>query len=106
MPRSVLSKRLAGLVTRSLMERRAYHEAGQRARIEYPLTRMGAGARPAVHGDDRMGRQTAGRRDLAVDVAVAVDGAEALGSLVDERGKRAKRGDIELVVDAGIARKM
>jgi hypothetical protein len=26
-------------------------------------------------------------------------------ALVDERGKRAKRGDIELVVDAGIARK-
>src|ERR1700710_150464 len=40
-PRSVLSKRLAGLVESGIMERREYREAGQRARTEYPLTEMG-----------------------------------------------------------------
>jgi DNA-binding HxlR family transcriptional regulator len=39
-PRSVLSNRLAGLIESGIMERRKYREAGQRARIEYPLTRM------------------------------------------------------------------
>jgi len=40
-PRSVLSNRLAGLVETGIMERREYREGRQRARIEYPLTRMG-----------------------------------------------------------------
>lgn len=40
-PRSVLSNRLAALVENGLMERREYRDEGQRARIEYPLTRMG-----------------------------------------------------------------
>src|SRR5437660_6138948 len=40
-PRSVLSSRLAGLVDAGIMERRDYREEGQRARIEYPLTKMG-----------------------------------------------------------------
>src|SRR6185436_12372270 len=40
-PRSVLSDRLAGLVKNGIMERRDYRETGQRARVEYPLTRMG-----------------------------------------------------------------
>src|ERR1051325_9867993 len=40
-PRSVLSNRLAGLVETGIMERREYREAGQRARTEYPLTKMG-----------------------------------------------------------------
>src|SRR5215467_13448256 len=40
-PRSVLSHRLAGLVESGIMEPREYRENGQRARIEYPLTRMG-----------------------------------------------------------------
>src|SRR5881394_3420459 len=40
-PRSVLSNRLAALVESGLMERREYREAGQRTRVEYPLTRMG-----------------------------------------------------------------
>src|ERR1041385_942812 len=40
-PRSVLSNRLAGLVETGIMERREYREAGQRARAEYPLTKMG-----------------------------------------------------------------
>src|SRR5215468_948839 len=40
-PRSVLANRLAGLVERGIMVRREYREQGQRARIEYPLTRMG-----------------------------------------------------------------
>src|SRR4029077_8243906 len=42
-PRSVLSNRLNALVESGIMERRGYREAGQRARIEYPLTRMGQG---------------------------------------------------------------
>lgn len=40
-PRSVLSNRLAALVENGLMERREYRDDGQRARIEYPLTKMG-----------------------------------------------------------------
>ena len=38
-PRSVLSARLAALVDAGIMERQEYREEGQRARIEYPLTR-------------------------------------------------------------------
>ncbi|MDO8981882.1 MAG: helix-turn-helix domain-containing protein [Afipia sp.] len=38
-PRSVLSNRLARLVENGLMQRRDYREDGQRARIEYPLTK-------------------------------------------------------------------
>ncbi|MBV8088430.1 MAG: helix-turn-helix transcriptional regulator, partial [Alphaproteobacteria bacterium] len=40
-PRSVLSKRLANLVEGGIMDRRPYSEQGQRARVEYHLTRMG-----------------------------------------------------------------
>src|SRR5436190_18756444 len=42
-PRSVLSNRLAALVESGIMERREYRERGQRARVEYPLTKMGRG---------------------------------------------------------------
>jgi DNA-binding HxlR family transcriptional regulator len=78
-PRSVLSNRLAGLVDSGIMERREYREGRQCARIEYPLTRMGQALGTAVHGHGRMGRQVAGRWDLALDVAVEVDGSEAVG---------------------------
>lgn len=40
-PRSLLSNRLAALAESGIMGRREYREAGQRVRIEYPLTRMG-----------------------------------------------------------------
>ena len=40
-PRSVLSKRLALLVSGGLMRREEYREAGSRARAEYVLTEMG-----------------------------------------------------------------
>jgi DNA-binding HxlR family transcriptional regulator len=46
-PRSVLSNRLAALVESGIMERCEYREAGKRARIEYPLSRMGR--RSACH---------------------------------------------------------
>src|SRR3954470_13587384 len=55
-PRSVLSNRLAGLVESGIMERREYREAGQRARVEYPLTPMGQGLSPPLRPMRAWGR--------------------------------------------------
>src|SRR5262249_30086870 len=53
---------------------------GRQARAyRVPADPDGRGAWPAVHGDDRMGRQVAGRWDLAIDAAVEVDGSEVFG---------------------------
>ena len=40
-PRAILSQRLTFLVSRGLLERTAYREAGSRTRYEYQLTRAG-----------------------------------------------------------------
>ncbi len=93
-PRSVLSNRLAALVESGIMERREYREAGQRARIEYPLTRMG---------------QALGLPFMAMTAPLTLrsksTGQKFSVALVDERGRRAKGSDIEMVIDSRFERK-
>src|SRR5436190_11265985 len=98
-PRSVLSSRLAGLVDAGIMERREYREEGQRARVEYPLTKMGAqlglpffamtawGDRWLAEGEPHFGLQS------------RANGQKLKVALVDERGKPVKPQDIQYVVD-------
>lgn len=62
-----------------------------------PVDPDGTGARPAVHGDDRMGRQVAGRRDFAFDAAVEIDRSKVFGRARRRGGRRAKGSDIEMV---------
>lgn len=46
--RSVLTRRLADLVDAGLLQRRPYHEPGDRRRHEYALTNRGRGLRPVL----------------------------------------------------------
>ena len=104
-PRSVLSKRLANLVARGIMERRAYRERGQRARVEYPLTRIGETLGLPFMAMTAWGDRWLGDGTSPLTLRSRSTGRKLSVELVDERGKRAKRGDIELIVDAAIARK-
>ena len=104
-PRSVLSDRLANLVASGIMERRAYREAGQRARIEYPLTRMGQTLGLPFMAMTAWGDRWLGDGTSPLTLRSRSTGQKLSVELVDERGKRAKRGDIEWVVDARIAGK-
>ena len=99
-PRSVLSNRLAGLVESGIMARREYREAGQRARVEYRLTRMG----PAL-GLPFMAMTAWGDKWLGDGISPLVLRSKSTGqkfsvALVDERGRRAKGSDIEMVIGA------
>ena len=49
-PRTVLSGRLANLVSHGIMTKQSYKEAGKRARPEYLLTDAGEALRPVLIG--------------------------------------------------------
>lgn len=104
-PRSVLSNRLANLVASGIMKRRAYREAGQRARIEYPLTRMGQTLSLPFMAMTAWGDRWLGDGTSPLTLRSRSTGQKLSVELVDERGKRAERGDIELVVDPRFSRK-
>src|SRR5215475_3961886 len=96
-PRSVLSKRLTNLVENGIMERRTYRERGQRARVEYPLTRMGE-----TLGLPFMAMTAWGDRWLGDGISPLTLRSKSTGqkfslALIDERGKRATGSDVELV---------
>lgn len=104
-PRSVLSNRLAGLVDSGIMERREYREGRQRARIEYPLTRMGQALglpfmAMAAWGDKWLGDGTS-----PLTLRSKSTGQRLSVALVDERGKRAIKADIEQVINVKASRK-
>ena len=104
-PRSVLSNRLAGLVDSGIMEHREYREGRQRARIEYPLTRMGQALglpfmAMAAWGDKWLGDGTS-----PLTLRSKSTGQGLSVALVDERGKRAIKSDIEQVINVKASRK-
>jgi DNA-binding HxlR family transcriptional regulator len=104
-PRSVLSNRLAGLVDTGIMERREYREGRQRARIEYPLTKMGQALglpfmAMAAWGDKWLGDATS-----PLTLRSKSTGQRLSVALVDERGKRAMKADIEQVINSKALRK-
>ena len=98
-PRSVLSNRLAGLVETGIMERREYREDGQRARVEYPLTKMGrALGLPFVAmtaWSDRWLAEGPGPYALHSKST----GQKLSVALVDESGRVVSPSDIETVID-------
>ena len=98
-PRSVLSSRLAGLVESGIMERREYREAGQRARIEYPLTSMGRALGLPFMAMTAWGDKWLGDGISPLTLRSKSTGQKLSVALVDERGRWAKGSDIEMVID-------
>jgi len=103
-PRSVLSDRLAALVASGIMERRAYREAGQRARIEYPLTRMGHALGLPFMAMTAWGDRWLGGGVSPLTLRSRSTGRTLSVALVDERGNRAKRDDVEQIIDVEASR--
>ena len=97
-PRSVLSNRLAGLVESGIMERREYREAGQRARIEYPLTAMGRALGLPFMAMTAWGDKWLGDGISPLTLRSKATGQKFSVALVDEEGRRAKGADIEMVI--------
>jgi DNA-binding HxlR family transcriptional regulator len=100
-PRSVLSNRLAGLVESSIMERREYREEGQRTRIEYPLTEMGEALGLPFIAMTEWGDKWLGERAPPLTLRSKSTGQKLTVALVDERGKPAKKSDVEIVISTG-----
>jgi DNA-binding HxlR family transcriptional regulator len=103
-PRSVLSNRLAGLVESGIMERREYRETGQRTRVEYPLTAMGRGLGLPFMAMTAWGDKWLGDGISPLTLRSKSTGQKFSVALVDERGRRAKKSDIEMVIDAKFRR--
>jgi DNA-binding HxlR family transcriptional regulator len=103
-PRSVLSHRLAGLVETGVMERREYREDGQRARVEYPLTRMGHALGLPFIAMTAWGDKWLGDRTGPLTLRSKATGRKLKVALIDERGKLAKAGDVEMVIDPAFRR--
>jgi len=104
-PRSVLSNRLAALVESGIMQRRVYREAGQRARIEYPLTEMGQALGLPFMAMTAWGDKWLGDGISPLTLRSKSTGQKFSVALVDERGRRAQGSDIETVIDSRFARK-
>jgi DNA-binding HxlR family transcriptional regulator len=97
-PRSVLSNRLASLVESGIMERREYREAGQRARIEYTLTRMGQALGLPFMAMTAWGDKWLGDGVSPLTLRSKSTGQKFSIALVDEEGRRATAADIEMVI--------
>lgn len=97
-PRSVLSSRLAGLVDAGIMERREYQEEGQRARVEYPLTKMGKELALPFMAMTAWGDKWLAEGEPPLHLRSRASGQKLSVALVDERGKPAKGADVEIVI--------
>jgi len=97
-PRSVLSARLAALVDAGIMERREYREEGQRARVEYPLTDMGAELGLPFFAMTAWGDKWLAEGEPLFGLRSRANGQKLRVMLVDERGKPVKPQDIQYVV--------
>jgi DNA-binding HxlR family transcriptional regulator len=98
-PRSVLSNRLAGLVESGIMEKRGYREGGQRARIEYRLTKMGAALGLPFIAMTEWGDKWLGEGESPFTLRSKANGQRLSVALVDERGRLVKASDVETVID-------
>jgi len=104
-PRSVLSNRLARLVDTGITERREYREGRQRARIEYPLTRMGQALGLPFMAMAAWGDKWLGDGISPLTLRSKSTGQRLSVALVDEHGKRATRSDVEQVINVKASRK-
>ena len=101
----MLSNRLAALVESGIIERREYREVGQRARIEYPLTRMGQALGLPFMAMTAWGDKWLGDGISPLTLRSKSTGQKFSVALVDKRGRRAKGSDIEMVIDSRFGRK-
>ena len=104
-PRSVLSNRLAGLVETGIMERREYRDEGQRARVEYPLTKMGRALGLPFFAMTQWADKWLGDGISPYRLRSKLSAEWLSVALVDERGKRAKGPDVEVVIDPAYERR-
>ena len=104
-PRSVLSNRLAGLVESKIMERREYREDGQRARVEYPLTKMGRALGLPFFAMTEWSDKWLGDGVSPYRLRSKTSGERLSVALVDEAGKRARGPDVEVVIDPAYAKR-
>jgi DNA-binding HxlR family transcriptional regulator len=98
-PRSVLSNRLAGLVESGIMERREYREDGQRARVEYPLTRMGRALGLPFFAMTEWGDKWLGEPPSPYRLHAKSSGQRLTVALVDEEGRPVAKSDVEMSID-------
>ena len=103
-PRSVLANRLAGLVESGIMEKRNYREAGQRARVEYVLTKMGWALFLPFVAMTEWGDKWLGDGESPFTLNSKANGQRLRVALVDEQGRVAKASEIEPVIDPRFAR--
>src|SRR5947207_542733 len=104
-PRSVLSHRLAGLVESGIMERREYREEGQRARVEYPLTKMGRALGLPFFAMTEWGDKWLGDGVSPLTLRSKTTGGRLSVALIDEDGKRVKGSDVEMAIDPAYTRR-
>ena len=104
-PRSVLSNRLAGLVETGIMERREYRDEGQRARAEYPLTKMGRALGLPFFAMTQWADKWLGDGVSPYKLRSKSSGEWLSVALVDEHGRPAKGADVETVIDPAYARR-
>ncbi len=97
-PRSVLSNRLARLVENGLMERRDYREDGQRARIEYPLTKKGQSLGLSFTALTEWSDHWIGNGTGPLTLRSKTTGQKLAVALVDENGKPVTKDDVETVI--------
>ena len=98
-PRSVLSNRLAGLAETGIMERRAYREEGQRARVEYPLTKMGRALGLPFFAMTEWGDKWLGEPPSPYRLHSKSSGQRLTVALVDQDGRAAAKSDVEMSID-------
>ena len=98
-PRSVLSHRLAGLVESGIMAKRKYREEGHRTRIEYPLTKMGRALGLPFVAMTEWGDKWIGDGESPYMLRSTTNGQRLRVALVDERWRRVKPSEIEIVID-------
>ena len=103
-PRSVLSTRLAGLVETGIMERREYREEGQRARVEYPLTRMGRALGLPFFAMTQWADKWLGDGVSPYKLRSKSSGEWLSVALVAEHGRRVNGADIEPGIDPAYRR--
>jgi DNA-binding HxlR family transcriptional regulator len=103
-PRSVLSNRLAGLVESGIMKRRDYREEGQRARVEYPLTRMGEALSLPFIAMTQWGDRWLDDGRPPLTLRSKVTGQKLRVRLVDERGRDARQSEVEIEIDRAARR--
>src|SRR5262245_1806466 len=98
-PRSVLTNRFAGLVESGIMAKRKYREEGHPTRIEYPLTKMGASLGLPFFAMTEWGDKWIGDGGSPYMLRLTANGQRLRVALVNERWRRVKPSEIEIVID-------